>query len=724
MEGPLTLRPDPLRITAITPVHNRCQLTLDCLQTMFASDLEGIDLRVIVVDDGSTDDTAAAIAERFPQVRVIKGDGSLWYSGGVNAGLEAAAGGHADSILLFNNDSRFPPGTIRQLALTSRQRPGSIVGAALIEWDGGGRVFQTGMFWQTSFGGWRTLNQQTLADLPDGPWPVEVLAGNCLLAPAAALRSSGFMDAANLPNFGDCDLTARLRRQGWRLLIDPAAHVLCEPNAMPARLSAMRWPELYDALWRRRTSYHNLRQRHAMNRRGGKTDVRSVLATAVYIARLGLKSVGLAGRWPNDYPEAPLRETVRPIIAAAASHHDRLPRRTIVYAWPYIEWGGAQVYFVNLMKAARVAGHRVEALFPEALPEAHRRLVEAHADAIHIFSGAHDLGPAPTLSRKLQRRLRTARADMAVAATLESITTPETIIHIDAGPWTSSALLKRLAARNPVVMTVHTAMPKLSPWRHTLWRHHFSSTMRRDRFRLMTSNCDARRSLADFVEAGRLDRVEVSLSSFDAAVIDRVMARTDSRAALETRFGLAPTPFRIVVAAQFIPRKGRDDMLAALGLLRGRGHAIDCVWIAPSLPSAGAADQHESDRQIRLLSQADIGGTYEDYLTAVHRLSDIFVLPSHVEGLSLALVDAMALGLPCIATNINGTPEAIRHGSNGWLVPPRDAAALADAILALMQDPALRQRLGALARRDALATFELQQAAANTLHVYQELSIN
>ena len=78
---------------------------------------------------------------------------------------------------------------------------------------------------------------------------------------------------------------------------------------------------------------------------------------------------------------------------------------------------------------------------------------------------------------------------------------------------------------------------------------------------------------------------------------------------------------------------------------------------------------------------------------------DIFVLPSHSEGVSLALLEAMAAGLPVIATAVGGLPEVVTDGVNGLLIPPQDPEALAQALARLLDDPALAKKLGENARQ-------------------------
>jgi len=100
--------------------------------------------------------------------------------------------------------------------------------------------------------------------------------------------------------------------------------------------------------------------------------------------------------------------------------------------------------------------------------------------------------------------------------------------------------------------------------------------------------------------------------------------------------------------------------------------------------------------------------------------ADVLLLPSHAEGLPIAMLEGMAAALPIIACPVNGIPEAMSDPENGLFVPPRDPAALAKAILRLVEDPAARQRMGALNREKALREFDRPQFARNLGAVYDE----
>jgi glycosyltransferase involved in cell wall biosynthesis len=99
---------------------------------------------------------------------------------------------------------------------------------------------------------------------------------------------------------------------------------------------------------------------------------------------------------------------------------------------------------------------------------------------------------------------------------------------------------------------------------------------------------------------------------------------------------------------------------------------------------------------------------------------DVFALPSLHEGLPIALVEAMTLGVPAVVTRAGGTPEVIRNGREGYLVAPRDSDALASRIVALLSDDALRERMGAEARLRA-APFDIRRSVERMEGLYGEL---
>jgi len=103
-------------------------------------------------------------------------------------------------------------------------------------------------------------------------------------------------------------------------------------------------------------------------------------------------------------------------------------------------------------------------------------------------------------------------------------------------------------------------------------------------------------------------------------------------------------------------------------------------------------------------------------------LFDVFVLPSLWEGLPLALVEAAAAGKPIVATDIDGVREVVRNGETGLLVPPRDSAALAAAVLRLLDDPDLARRLAGRARAEVPPLYTVERMVSETASLYLEIA--
>ena len=147
----------------------------------------------------------------------------------------------------------------------------------------------------------------------------------------------------------------------------------------------------------------------------------------------------------------------------------------------------------------------------------------------------------------------------------------------------------------------------------------------------------------------------------------------------------------LVMSARFARQKDHATLLDAMALLAAR-HGL-----RPPLRLAGLgplmARMQAKATQLDLGEQVRFLGHHAD-MPALLRAQAIYVLSTHYEGMPLALVEAMAAGCACIASDVVGVRGVIEHGSTGLLVPEGDAQALADAIGRLLHDPALAARLG------------------------------
>jgi colanic acid/amylovoran biosynthesis glycosyltransferase len=167
-----------------------------------------------------------------------------------------------------------------------------------------------------------------------------------------------------------------------------------------------------------------------------------------------------------------------------------------------------------------------------------------------------------------------------------------------------------------------------------------------------------------------------------------------------------PSPtLELVCTGRLVPAKGHHILIEALAVLEQRGIQLHTTLIGagPERKSLEAlVKQHGLEEAVTFTSALSHEATLETL-----RRADIFTLASFAEGIPVALMEAMSLGLPCVSTTVAGIPELIRSGFDGILVPPANVAALADALEALVNDPALRRQLGSSGRQRIVADYNL-----------------
>jgi glycosyltransferase involved in cell wall biosynthesis len=142
--------------------------------------------------------------------------------------------------------------------------------------------------------------------------------------------------------------------------------------------------------------------------------------------------------------------------------------------------------------------------------------------------------------------------------------------------------------------------------------------------------------------------------------------------------------------ARLVDVKGPLDLLEAMARLAARYPRVRLVMVGdgPLRPVV-----EERIRALDLQDRVDLLGRLEDPVPALHGF-DVFVMPSHNEGMGRAAVEAMAAGLPVVATRVGGLPDVVQDGLTGLVIPPRDPEALAAALTRLLDDEALRARMG------------------------------
>jgi glycosyltransferase involved in cell wall biosynthesis len=239
-------------------------------------------------------------------------------------------------------------------------------------------------------------------------------------------------------------------------------------------------------------------------------------------------------------------------------------------------------------------------------------------------------------------------------------------------------------------------------------RFGFSRSLRHPRMRVSFENDENRRV---FVDRGWVrDEATVMIPG---AGIDPL----DYRPA-----GAEPAgPPLVVMAARLLFSKGATDFVDAARVLAGRGVRARFALIGepdPDNPDTITTGQLEEWKKEGVV---EIWGRRND-MPDVLREAAVFCLPTfYREGIPKVLMEAGATALPSVTTNTAGCRDIIVHEETGLLVEPRDVAGLAAALQRLIDDPALRRRLGLQARERVLAHFTAAHTTATTLRIYEEL---
>jgi glycosyltransferase involved in cell wall biosynthesis len=264
---------------------------------------------------------------------------------------------------------------------------------------------------------------------------------------------------------------------------------------------------------------------------------------------------------------------------------------------------------------------------------------------------------------------------------------------------------------------------KRYPW--IAWNHGYTATSRRDRaynlldywslggaFRAVTV-CGpfAERLVAQGVSRDKITILHNYVKPFERPPEDAVR---DARRAL----GLKESEAVVLCAGRLSHEKGHADLLAATAIL------TSSAVVPPfRVVIAGHGPEHHA-----LVHQAETSGIadrvvfagFQRHMAPLFAMASILALPSHSEGSPNVVLEAMAAGLPIAATCVGGVPEILVSGETGLLVPPRDPAAMSEALAKLLSDAELSRRLGQSAQEEALSSYTLESYRRRLVTLYQD----
>ncbi len=179
-----------------------------------------------------------------------------------------------------------------------------------------------------------------------------------------------------------------------------------------------------------------------------------------------------------------------------------------------------------------------------------------------------------------------------------------------------------------------------------------------------------------------------------------------------------PGRFEILCVGRLAPAKAQQVLVGAVDRLRQQGRRVR-LRLAGDGPERGRLEALIAARGLGDYVALE-GFCSQERIRALYGETDLVAMPSFAEGVPVALMEAMAMEIPCVASWVCGVPELIRNGVDGLLVPPADAARLAEAIACLMDDPGLRRRFGRSAREQVIDKFHLGRNTERLAAIYRQ----
>ncbi len=307
-----TDRTGPL-VFVVIPTYNRWHEARETLSCLFSSDYPNF--KIVLVEDGCSDETAAACQAEFPAVVILHGDGNLWWSGSINKGVDYALAHDAEAVIWLNDDNRVEKETL-SLMVESFQRQGDrsvtcartkSTATGADEWIGNPPR------WHRDFESWKAPDLSAL-DVPIEHPP----GGRGVLIPIGCFREIGLVDQKTFPQFwGDHDFHYRAMEAGYRYHLATAARIWNVPNKQRAEARDLfsakgaRW-----FLFNRRSAMNMPTVRRLLKRHLPKREFRRT-----FYPMLWRHLVWLSYGWLRQKPflRMPLRKIKRSISGGKAS---------------------------------------------------------------------------------------------------------------------------------------------------------------------------------------------------------------------------------------------------------------------------------------------------------------------------------------------------------------------------------------------------------------------
>ena len=357
------------------------------------------------------------------------------------------------------------------------------------------------------------------------------------------------------------------------------------------------------------------------------------------------------------------------------------PKLSILFLGTQMTLGGAQRGLLDQARWFADEGHHVCVVFfydKDGLQQDWQASVPFPIYNLQAYGfAANRLAQAGMLLRGLYRMwdiMRSERFDV-----VETFTHDSNILGIPVA-W---------LARIPVRIATHRGkIEDFARWRQKL--HNFIINRKIASTLVVVSEQTKKQAIQEGVDPGQIKVIQNAVVPLDVKSVDRKTAR----AAL----GVSDNEIFVFSVGRLTYQKAQEYLVKAMSSVIAQAPQVKTGIAGEGPFEAALKDQI---RKQNLNAHVKLLGTLPD-ISPWLAAADIFVLPSRWEGLSRSLMEAMAAGVPVVATQVDGTRDLITDGVNGLLVPPEDAEALANSILQFVTDPAMRTQLARAGRDHVL----------------------
>ncbi len=200
------------------PAHNNKKYTIECLESLREQTFK--DYKIIVCDDGSTDDTEEIIKKKFDDVKLLKGDGNLWWGGSINKCFKysIANGSLEDYVLMLNNDLIVSENYLKVLIDNASQD--TLLGSVVVDIENRNKIVYAGELLNKFTARSIQLNRRSNFVESNKEWEVDLLTGRGVIFPIKLLHEIGFIKTEFMPQYGgDSEFSARAKQKGYKLKI-------------------------------------------------------------------------------------------------------------------------------------------------------------------------------------------------------------------------------------------------------------------------------------------------------------------------------------------------------------------------------------------------------------------------------------------------------------------------------------------------------------------------